>query len=73
MPQIHFSVDERSAKRLAERAKARGMSLSRYLAEMARNQLADEWPPGYLDSVIGSCCETPLEAPEDLPLDDVSV
>ncbi len=73
MPQIHFSVDERSAKLLAKRAKARGLSLSRYLAEMARSQLGDEWPKGYLDSVVGSCRKTPLEEPGDLLLDDVDL
>jgi len=73
MPQIHFSVDERSAKLLAKRAKERGMTLSRYLAEMARSQLADEWPKGYLDSVIGSCRKTPLAVPEDSPPDDVEL
>ncbi len=73
MPQMHFSVDERSAKLLAKRAKARGMSLSRYLAEIARSQLRDEWPRGYLDSVVGSCRKTPLEEPEDLALDDLEL
>jgi len=73
MPQLHFSVDDRTAQQLAERAAARGETLSKYLASVVRHAVPDEWPAGYLDSVIGICADSPLEEPRDLPLDEVDL
>lgn len=72
MPQIHLSVDQRTATELAARAAAKGQSLSRYLAEMVRREVED-WPDGYLSAVVGSCAGDPLEEPEDLPADEVEL
>ena len=72
MPQLHFSVDDIVAQRLSARAKEKGLSLSRYLAQVFAKDDLDEWPPGYLDSVVGSCAQSPLEEPEDdRELDDI--
>ena len=73
MPQLHFSVDEETARRLSEEAKRRGLSLSRYLASLVRGTQAGEWPSGYLKRVVGSFRSDPLRVPEDLPLDDVDL
>jgi len=73
MPQLYFSVDEHTAQELAERAAARGETLSKYLASIVRKAVPDEWPAGYLNSVIGSCADSPLEEPPDLPLDEVHI
>jgi hypothetical protein len=73
MPQLHFSVDDRTAHELAERAAARGETLSKYLASIVKRAVPDEWPAGYLESVIGSCADSPLQEPPDLPLDDVEL
>ena len=70
MPQMHFSVDEKLAAEVAQRARERGMSVSRYLAELVEKSRPRRWPDGYLGSVVGSCREAPIEAPDDLPLDD---
>lgn len=68
VPQLHFSVDEDTARELDLRAKQAGVSLSRYLAALVRQQLGDRWPDGYLRAVVGSCADHPLEEPEELPL-----
>jgi hypothetical protein len=73
MPQLHFSVDERTAQQLAERAAARGQTLSKYLATIVRRAVPDEWPVGYLDAVIGSCADSPIVEPPDLALDEVDL
>jgi len=73
MPQLHLSVDERTAQELAERAAARGETLSRYLARLVKQDLPDEWPPDYLGKVVGSCAANPLEDPDDLPVDEVDL
>jgi len=73
MPQLHFSVDEETARRLAREAEERGLSLSRYLAGIVRRRLPAEWPPGYLDAVVGACRDAPLAEADELPLDDVEL
>jgi hypothetical protein len=73
MPQIHFSVDETTARQLADEAAARGVSLSRYVASLVTREVSSHWPEGYLTRVVGSCADAPLEEPEDLALDDVNV
>lgn len=54
MPQLHLYVPEEVAVRLRERAKARGLSLSRYLAEVVVKDVTAGWPEGYFESVVGS-------------------
>ncbi len=71
MPQLHFSVDERTAKRIEREAKRRGVSISKLLASIVTRDIAHTWPASYLESVVGGCRESPLSVPEDLPLDDV--
>ncbi|MEQ1508540.1 MAG: hypothetical protein ABMB14_40285 [Myxococcota bacterium] len=68
MTQLQFSVDAEIAARLEARAKQRGTTLSRYLAQLVCRELGDAWPEGYLDRVIGSCASDPLEEPGDSPL-----
>jgi hypothetical protein len=73
MPQLHFSVDDDTAKLLSRHARKRGLSLSRYLAELVSAQVASEWPRGYLRDVVGSCAKSGLTEPEELVPDDVSL
>ena len=53
MPQLHFYVPEPVARRLRERASARGVAVSRYLAEMAQREIGGDWPAGFFDDVVG--------------------
>ena len=73
MAQLHLSVDAETAAQLAEEADLRGLSLSKYLAELLQRAMPSRWPKGYLDAVIGSCADAPLEVPEDVPIDEVDL
>lgn len=73
MPQLHFTVDEQTAKRLQREAKKRGLSVSKYLSTIIARDVGGAWPTGYLDTVIGSCAGSALVEPPDLNLDDVDI
>ena len=53
MPQLHLYVPESVAAQIRARARAAGLSVSRYLATVLRAEAAPGWPPGYLDEVVG--------------------
>ena len=73
MPQLHFTIDERTAQRLAAEAKRRRISVSRYVASLVQSAHGDSWPEGYLKGVIGSFRSEPLAVPDELPLDPVDL
>ena len=53
MPQLHFYVPEDIAARVQEKAKARNLSVSRYLADVIKRDVGEAWPEGYFDRVCG--------------------
>ncbi len=53
MPQLHLYVPEHIASKVREKAKARNMTLSRYLAEMIKRDVGQGWPKGYFERVCG--------------------
>jgi hypothetical protein len=53
MPQLHVYVPEPVARSLRARARAAGLTVSRYLATVVRRDLGEGWPPGYFDQVVG--------------------
>jgi hypothetical protein len=61
MPQVHFYVPERLASRIRDRANAAGLSVSRYVAEVVKTELASDWPTGFFDEVAGGWQGLPLE------------
>jgi hypothetical protein len=63
MPQVHFYVPESLASRIRDRANAAGLSVSRYVAEVVKTELAAEWPKGFFDEVAGGWQGLPLERP----------
>ena len=69
MPQLHFSVDEATAKQLESKARQAGLTLSRYLARLIGRDVGDHWPAGYVDRVFGSCADNPIEEPAEPGLD----
>jgi hypothetical protein len=73
MPQLHFTVDEQTAKRIEHEAKRRGLTVSKYLATVVIRDVATAWPAGYLDEVVGSCKGASLSEPRELPNDDVDI
>lgn len=64
MTQLHCYVPEEVARRLNDRARQAGLSVSRYLADLVRKDIApaNEWPEGYFD-LFGSWEGEPLVRP----------
>ena len=60
MPQLHLYVPEDVAAEVQRRAKARGVSVSRYLADLVHHQVGTGWPDGYFDEVVGGWKGAPL-------------
>ena len=53
MPQLHLYVPDKLAAKVREKAKARKMTLSRYLAEVIKRDVGEGWPERYFDKVCG--------------------
>ena len=67
MPQLHLYVRDEIAEEIRRRAEARGIPVSRYLGELIERQLAQGWPDGYFERVVGRWKGEPLTRP---PQDD---
>ncbi len=53
MPQLHLYVPEDLADEITRRARARGLSVSRFLNELVHQQVATAWPEDYFETVVG--------------------
>ena len=60
MPQLHAYVPSRVAERLRARAKARGIPVSRHLAELIQHDVGSGWPDGFFEDVVGGWRGAPL-------------
>jgi hypothetical protein len=60
MPQLHFYVPEAVARQLRARARAAGLSVSRYLAAIVGGTATQSWPPRFFDEVVGGWQGKPL-------------
>ena len=63
MPQLHLYVPDEVANLVRQRARARRMTVSGYLAHLVRNEVASGWPEGYFDEVVGGWAGKPLRRP----------
>lgn len=63
MPQLHVYVPKSLAEEVRRRAQALGISVSRYLGQLVRREVASEWPEGWFDEVVGGWKGEPLERP----------
>jgi len=63
MPQLHFYVPNDLAKRIQQEAQTANMSVSRYLAELVKQEMAPNWPEGFFDEVVGGWQGGPLQRP----------
>jgi hypothetical protein len=70
MPQLHLYLAEDLAERVRARAKARGVSVSRYLGDVVRRELGGGWPDGYFQTVPGGWLGDPLERPPQGALEE---
>lgn len=64
MPQLHLYVPEHVADEVKRRADAQGISASRYLAELVTREVANDWPPGFFEQVVGGWAGDALQRPE---------
>ena len=64
MPQLHLYVSDDLAAEIRHRAKARGLSTSRFLSELVRREVCREWPEGFFEKVPGKWQGKPLERPD---------
>jgi hypothetical protein len=53
VPRIHAYVPKAVANELKRKARARGLSLSRYVAEIVKRDASPAWPPDYFEKVLG--------------------
>jgi hypothetical protein len=60
LPQLHLYVPDQIAGLVRQRARARKMTVSGYLAELVRKEVASDWPPGFFDDVVGGWAGKPL-------------
>ena len=51
--QMHCYVPDAAADVIRKRAEARGISVSRYLAELVQREVGGGWPEGYFKAVVG--------------------
>ena len=63
MPQLHLYVSDDVAAEIQRRAKAAGLSVSKYLARLVSERTSHAWPAGWFDHVAGGWCGEPPERP----------
>lgn len=69
MPQLHFYVPEEVARRIREKAKAKNLSVSKFVAETMQRETHVGWPEGYFETVVGSWLGE-FPEPEELPFEE---
>jgi hypothetical protein len=60
MPQLHLYVPDEVASLVRQRARARKMTVSGYLADLVRREVATGWPANFFDEVVGRWSGKPL-------------
>ncbi len=60
MAQLHLYVPDDVAAEVARKASSRGLSVSKYLAELVKKEVSHEWPPGFFDEVVGGWVGDPM-------------
>jgi hypothetical protein len=69
MPQLHLYVPDEIAAQVTARAKARGVSVSKLLAEIVRREIESGWPDRFFEEVVGGWKGDPLSRPPQLDLE----
>ncbi len=70
MPQLHLYVPDPVATEIRRRAEARGISASRFLAEIVAREIESGWPSGFFEETIGGWLGEPLERPQQPTLEE---
>lgn len=61
--QLHLYVSDDVAEAVRKRAESRGVSTSRYLADLVARDVQADWPAGFFEKVIGGWQGEVLERP----------
>ena len=63
MPQLHFYIPKDLADRIQREAQAAQKSVSSYLAELVKREMAPTWPEGFFEDVVGNWQGEELQRP----------
>jgi len=63
MAQLHMYVPDSVAEKIRQKAEAKRMTVSRYLAELAKTDAEMDWPDGYFETIVGGWEGEPLARP----------
>lgn len=66
LDKLHLYVPDDVASVVRQRARARRMTVSGYLAELVRREVAAGWPAGFFDKVVGGWAGKPLRRPRQV-------
>lgn len=66
MPQISLYIDESTLKKVEASAKKEHLSLSKWVAQMIRTRVANEYPADFGD-LFGSIADDSYSVPDDVP------
>ncbi|HET9229626.1 MAG TPA: hypothetical protein VFR31_23295 [Thermoanaerobaculia bacterium] len=67
MAQLKLDLPEDVVKEVRRRAKTRGVTVNRLVAELVRREVESGWPAGFFEEVVGGWKGQPLERPPQLP------
>ncbi len=65
MPQLSLYLDNRTLKAVETKAKARKMSISKYVKEAIEKDIHSNWPKDYF-TLFGSIKDATFELPKEL-------
>jgi len=68
MAQLHFYVPDSIAEKIKNKAQKEHLSVSKYMAKLARKEVENEWPDGYFE-LFGKWQGSELERSEQLPIE----
>jgi hypothetical protein len=63
MAQLYFYVPDGTADAIRRKAAARNLPVSKYLAQIVKREVIDDWPAGFFDKIIGGWSGEPLSRP----------
>lgn len=63
MPQLHFYIPQDLAERIQQEAQAAKKSVSSYLAELVKREMAPTWPDGFFEDVVSGWLGEDLQRP----------
>ncbi|MEZ5496040.1 MAG: ribbon-helix-helix protein, CopG family [Gammaproteobacteria bacterium] len=69
MAQLHFYLPDALAEKLKKKAEESHLSVSKYIAELARKELENKWPEGYFE-LFGAWEGEKLKRPKQLSFEN---